>query len=79
MKAMSNILVRNLPEEVHRRLVDRAKANGRSLQTYLVAELTRLAHTVSLEELITDIECNEGGRVGFVQAVEDLDQSRAGE
>ena len=76
---MPNILVRNLPEEVHRRLVDRAKANGQSLQTHLVSELTRLAHTVSLEELITDIERNEGGRVGLAQAAADLDRSRAGE
>lgn len=55
------------------------KADERPLQTHLESELTRLAHTVSLEELITAIERNEGGRVGFAQAVEDLDQSRAGE
>lgn len=78
MNAMPNILIRNLPEEVHRKLVDRAKADGRPLQAYLVSELSR-AHTVSLEELITDIERNEGGRVGFAQAVEDLDQSRTRE
>lgn len=79
MNAMPNILIRNLPEEVHRKLVNRAKADGRPLQAYLVSELSRLARTVSLEELITDIERNEGGRVGFAQAVEDLDQSRARE
>ena len=44
-----------------------------------MSELSRLARTVSLEELITDIEHNEGGRVGFAQAVEDLYQSRARE
>ena len=60
-------------------MADRVKADERPLQTHLESELTRLAHTVSLEELITAIERNEGGRVGFAQAVEDLDQSRAGE
>ena len=73
---MPNVLVRNLPDEVHRRLVERARAGGRSLQQYLVAELTRLAHTVSLDELIADIENNRGGRVGLRQAVDDLDRLR---
>ena len=76
---MPNISISNLPEEVHRRLVARAKAEGRPLQAYLASEPSRLDRTVSLEELITDIERNEGGRVGFAQAVEDLDRSRAGE
>ena len=60
-------------------MADRVKADERPLQTHLVSELTRLAHTVSLEELITGIERSEGGRVGFAQAVEDSDQSRARE
>ena len=76
MIAMPHVLVRDLPEDVHRRLVDRARAEGRSLQRYLVAELTRLARGVTLEELVARIETNEGGRVGLAQAVEDLDQLR---
>ena len=76
---MPNISISNLPEEVHRRLVDRAKADGRPLKAYLASDPSRLDRTVSLEELITDIERNEGGRVGFTQAVEDLVRSRAGE
>lgn len=76
MIAMPNVLVRNLPDDVHRRLVDRARAEGRSLQQHLVAELTRVARTVSLEELITRIEANRGGRVGLARAVDDLDGVR---
>jgi len=79
MQAMPHVLVRDLPEDVHGRLVDRAKAEGRSLQRYLVAELTRLAHRMTLEEFVARVETNEGGRVGLAQAVEDLDQMRKGE
>ena len=73
---MPNVLVRDLPEEVHRRLVERAQAGGRSLQQYLAAELTRLADTVGLDELVARIESSEGGRVGLMQAVSDLEQAR---
>ena len=75
---MPHILIRDLPEDVHRRLVDRAHAKGRSLQGYLVAELTRLAYGVTIEEFVARIETNEGGRVGLAQAVEDLDGLRNG-
>ena len=73
---MPHVLVRDLPEGVYRRLVDLAQADGRSLQRYLVVELTRLARGVTIEEFVARIETNEGGRVGLAQAVEDLDQLR---
>ena len=76
MISMPHVLVRDLPEDVHRCLVERARADGRSLQRYLVAELTRLARTVSLDELIARIEANQGGRVGLALAVDDLDELR---
>ena len=40
---MPNIQVRDVPEEIHGSLVDRARSNGQSLQKYLVAELARIA------------------------------------
>ena len=76
MIAMLHILVCDLPEDVHRRLINQAQAEGRSLQGYLVAELTRLASGVTIEELVARIETNEGGRVGLAQAVEDLHRLR---
>lgn len=79
MIAMPHVLVRDLPEDVHGRLVDRANAEGRSLQRYLVAELTRLADRMTLEEFVARVETNEGGRVGLAQAVDDLDQLRNAE
>ena len=53
---MPNVLVRNVPEEVHRKLTERARANGTSLQGYLSAELARLAETPTLDQIIDRIE-----------------------
>lgn len=75
---MSNVLVRDLPEDVHRRLAELAKASGSSLQQYLTVELTRLARTASLDEIVARIEQRSGGSVGLDQAAEDLDQVRSG-
>ncbi len=36
MKAMPNVLIRELPEEVHERLKQKASAEGMSLQSFLV-------------------------------------------
>ncbi len=76
MIAMPHVMVRDLPDDVHIRLLNRAHAEGQSLQSYLLAELTRLARGTTLEDLVARIEANEGGRVGLIQAVQDLDQLR---
>ena len=73
---MPHVLVRDVPEEVHRTLIQRARANGTSLQRYLLQELARLAETPTLDEIIARIEQNAGGSVGFAQAVTDLDEIR---
>lgn len=76
MKAM-NVLVRNLPDSVHRTLQERANKQGQSLQQFLVAQLTRMAATPTLEEALERISRRSGGRVGARQAVADLRQARA--
>jgi hypothetical protein len=74
---MPNVLVRDLPEDVHRELLRRAERAGQSLQQFLAAELTRLATTPSLDEVLTRFSAHRGGRVGLGQAVEDLRDERA--
>ena len=74
---MPHVLVRNLPEDIHQALVERAQAAGTSLQRYLSAELTRLANTPSLDDIIARIERRAGGAVGLEQAVIDLDEIRS--
>ena len=73
---MTNVLIRDLPEEVHRKLTEQARSAGLSLQHYLTTELTRLAQTPTLDEVIDRIERMSGGTVGFEQAVADLEEAR---
>lgn len=75
---MPNVLVRDLPDEVHAELLRRAEARGQSLQQYLAAELTRLTDTPPLEDVLDRISGRRGGRVGLRQATGDLDTERAG-
>ncbi len=75
---MPNILVRDLPEVVHDQLVKRAAAAGQSLQQYLTTELTRVATTPTMAEVLARIAGREGGRVGLAQAVEDVIVERDG-
>lgn len=73
---MPNVLVRDLPDEVHTSLQRRAEAAGQSLQQYLATELTRLASMPTMEEVLARIPRRRGGRVGLDQAVADLDEER---
>jgi hypothetical protein len=74
---MTNVLVRGLSEETHRELVRRAEERGQSLQRYLVGELTRLAASPTLDDVLRRVDARAGGRVGFAQAVADLADERA--
>ena len=73
---MPNVLVRDLPDEVHASLQRRAEAAGQSLQQYLAGELTRLATTPTLHDVLDRIGRRHGGKVGFDAAVHDLDEVR---
>jgi hypothetical protein len=72
-----NVLIRDIPQDVHAALQRRAERRGQSLQQYLSGELRRLAERPSLEDVLDDVDRRSGGRVGFVQAVEDLASERA--
>lgn len=74
---MPNVLVRDIPEDIHAALQRRAEQHGQSLQQYLAAELRRLAERPSIDEVLDRIDRQRGGRVGFRQAVEDLAEDRA--
>lgn len=74
--SVPNVLVRDVPEEIHAALQRRAEQRGQSLQQYLAGELKRLADKPTLDEVLDRIERRRGGRVGFGQAVEDLTEER---
>lgn len=73
---MTNVLVRDIPEDVHAALQRRAAQRGQSLQQYLASELKRLAARPSLDEVLDRIEQRWGGHVGLQQAAEDLAEER---
>lgn len=73
---MPNILVRDLPAEVHGALQQRAEQQGQSLQQYLKHELTRLVERPTAEELFARVSRRSGGRVGLERAVSDLEGER---
>ncbi|MGN6170198.1 MAG: FitA-like ribbon-helix-helix domain-containing protein [Solirubrobacteraceae bacterium] len=72
-----NVLIRDIPDEVHAALQRRAARRGQSLQQYLAGELARLAQRPSLDDVLDQVEGRRGGRVGFAQAVKDLAAERA--
>ena len=73
---MPNVLVRDLPDDVHAGLQRRAEAAGQSLQQFLAAELTRLATTPSMQDVLSRIGRRRGGKIGLDTAVADLDELR---
>jgi len=73
---MANILVRDLPDDVHVALQKRAEQQGQSLQQYLTTALTRLVERPTPEELFARVERRTGGRVGLARAVADLEAER---
>ena len=72
-----NVLVRDIPDDVHAALQRRAERRGQSLQQYLAAELRRLAERPSIEDVLDEVDRRRGGRVGFAAAVGDLAAERA--
>lgn len=74
---MPNVLVRDLPDDIHAALQRKAEQHHQSLQQYLASELRHLAERQQLSDVLEDIETHHGGRVGFRQAVEDLGDQRA--
>lgn len=74
---MPNVLVRDLPESVHKELERRARDAGQSLQQYLTAHLSQLAAQPTINDVFAALEAHQDvGRVGLDQAVEDLHAER---
>lgn len=77
MKAMANVLIRDVPDDVHRELRRRAEARGQSLQTYLSMQLARLVERPTSDELLERVARRATGRIGLEEAVADLREIRA--
>jgi plasmid stability protein len=73
-----NIQIRNVPDEVHEVYKRRAAAAGKSLQEYLLADLTEQAGRLTMEESIARMRSHARGTgvttADIVQAIrEDRD------
>lgn len=75
--SMPNVLVRDLPPDVHAALVRRAEERGQSLQQYLATELAHLVERPSLEELFARTADRRGGRVTLRTVADSLADERA--
>lgn len=77
---MPNVLIRDLPADVHAVLTRRAETAGQSLQQFLVTALERMARTPTPDELFDRLDAGairRRGRIGFASAVSALDEGRA--
>jgi len=56
---MKMVQIRNVPDEVHRRLKARAAMEGRSLSELVLSELTRSLERPTRRELIERVQARE--------------------
>jgi antitoxin FitA len=70
------IQIRHVPEDVHRRLKERAKREGMSLSDYLLQEVTLLSTQLSWEELFEEIDRDGPAIEGEVDTAELIRQGR---
>jgi hypothetical protein len=73
---MPNVLIRDVPAEIHHELLRRARRDGRSLQQYLAALLTREAGTPTVDDVLDRVDRLQGGHFSLAEAVEALHQVR---
>lgn len=74
---MPNVLIRDVPDDVHAALQRRAERRHQSLQQYLAGELRELARHRPISEILDEVEAQQGGRVGLQTSVADLDEDRS--
>ncbi len=73
---MPSVQIKNVPDDVHRVLRQRAAAAGQSLQEYLLARLTEEARQESIDEVLARIGSRSGGSLPFSFAVETIRSDR---
>jgi plasmid stability protein len=66
------VQIRNVPDELHRKMKSRAALAGKSLSDYLLAELREIAERPSLDELRARL----AARSGFTPSIPSADVIR---
>jgi len=70
------IQIRHVPEDVHRRLKERAKREGMSLSDFLLQEMTLLSSQLSWEEVFEEIDRDGPAIDGEADTAEMIRQDR---
>jgi hypothetical protein len=72
------IQIRHVPEDVHRKLKERAKRQGMSLSDYLLQEITLLSTQLSWDELFDEIDEEDPVATGidWVEAIREGREER---
>jgi hypothetical protein len=73
---MRSVQVKDVPEDVHAILRQRAAAAGKSLQEYLLARLVEEARTPTLDEVLDRAGGRAGGRAPFKAAAKAIRAER---
>lgn len=73
---MKNLQIRNMPEDLHRRLKERAAREGRSMSELVIREIERSLEKPSLREWLDQVEQDEpfdvpGGSAALIRAYRD--------
>lgn len=67
-----NLLVRNVPAEVHATLVRRAEGEGKSLQEYVMSLLKESTGKPTMAEVMAEIEANLAAHPGPSISTEEI-------
>lgn len=73
---MPSVQIKNVPENTHAVLRQRAAAAHQSLQEYLRSRLIHDAATPTVEEVLGRVDARDGGRVPIATAVAILREDR---
>ena len=76
--SMTNVLIRDVPDDVHGELLRRAEAAGQSLQQYLHAELRRLVARPTMAEILDRLDTEASASIGFDDVIAARDEARDG-
>ena len=71
------ITIRNVPDDVRNRLAARAAGSGRSLQEYLLAELTSAAAGLTVDDIVNQVRpLTATSTIGAADIVRDIHADR---
>lgn len=74
---MTSVQIKGVPDETHAVLRQRAARAHQSLQEYLLGLLVREASAPTLDEVLDRASGRPGGRLGFADATQAIQDDRA--